>query len=126
MSSIPKKVRDIVLDRAQGRCEGCGACAELELHHRKFRSRGGEHTASNLVALCGWGNHTGCHGNAHASTTAARRGWAVNSWNDPTVIPFQSWSGWWELHDDGSRNLLNAGIAQERIATFVGPVRTGV
>ncbi|MFJ6427506.1 HNH endonuclease [Microbacterium maritypicum] len=55
VSAIPAKVRAAVHERAQGRCEGCGRIAPLELHHRKYRSRGGTHTVENLVALCGWG-----------------------------------------------------------------------
>ncbi|WP_136043328.1 HNH endonuclease [Microbacterium sp. K22] len=77
MSAIPAKVRTAVHERAKGRCEGCGRIAPLELHHRKYRSRGGKHTASNLVALCGWGNHTGCHGRAHGPNPP--QGWSLPS-----------------------------------------------
>ena len=92
MSAIPKKVRETVLARAGGRCEGCGRTAPLELHHRRFRSRGGEHTVENLVALCGWGNHTGDHGRAHKAD--APQGWAVSRWgSDPLCIPFLSYRG---------------------------------
>lgn len=100
MSAIPEKVRETVLARAGGRCEGCGKSAPLELHHRRFRSRGGEHTVENIVALCGWGNHTGCHGKAHS--TEPPQGWAVSRWGtDPLHIPFLSYHGLVFLTRDG-------------------------
>lgn len=87
MSAIPKPIRAAVLSRANEHCEGCRkGTTHLELHHRQFRSRGGKHTVVNLVALCGWGNHTGCHGLAHSSTPPD--GWAVHSWDDPATVPF--------------------------------------
>lgn len=87
MSAIPAGVRRAVLARADGRCERCGLYTDaLELHHRKFRGRGGKHTMENLAALCGWGNHTGCHGFAHSEDPAAyAEGWAVHSWGDERV-----------------------------------------
>ena len=87
VSAIPAKVRRVVLERAQGRCEGCGNPQANNLHHRQFRSRGGPHTVNNLVLLCGAGNTNGCHGKAHSAD--APTGWAVSSWESPTLIPFQ-------------------------------------
>jgi hypothetical protein len=112
MTGIPARVRKAVLERAAGRCEGCGAQVGTELHHRVYRSRGGRHEAENLVALCGWGNHTGCHGQAHNDGT--RLGWAVNSWHDPETIPFHAWDGWCllsgalriSLRDDEASELM--------------------
>lgn len=97
MTSIPARVREIVHVRSSGRCEVCGIGGPVELHHRKFRSRGGEHTAQNLVALCGWGNHTGCHGNAHSGSRAVALGWSVNSWNRPESLPVRMFDGWFLL-----------------------------
>lgn len=92
MSAIPPKVRAAVNERAGGRCEGCGKIAPLELHHRKFRSRGGKHTVDNLVALCGWGNHTGCHGLAHSADPP--EGWSIPSGiADPATTPFRRLDG---------------------------------
>jgi hypothetical protein len=99
MTAIPARVRNTIRDRSGNTCEGCGANGPLELHHRKFRSRGGKHAASNIVALCGWGNHTGCHGRAHSDDPPA--GWAVNSWGNPVVIPFLSVHGLVWLDDAG-------------------------
>lgn len=104
MTTIPKRVRDTVHDRAGGRCEGCGEFRPLELHHRRFRSRGGKHTVSNLVALCGWGNHTGCHGRAH--NPDAPEGWAISQYEKrPDIaVAFESVDGLVHLTDDGRRD----------------------
>lgn len=100
MSAIPQRVRSAVHERAQDRCEGCGRFAPLELHHRKFRSRGGKHTVENLIALCGWGNHTGCHGMAHGPNPPP--GWTLPSGKcDPRDEPFLSHLGRVYLTADG-------------------------
>lgn len=93
--SIPGPVRALVRARAGGACEWCGARGTpLELHHRQFRSRGGLHTPQNLVALCGWGNHTGCHGRAHSRAHEAEpAGFSVRSGYDPATI---------EIHHHGT------------------------
>ena len=53
-ATLPAKraMRDAVLARAKGRCEGCGIGALLEVHHRVKRSAGGQDEAQNGVALC--------------------------------------------------------------------------
>jgi 5-methylcytosine-specific restriction endonuclease McrA len=83
---IPARNRRIVQERCGGLCEGCGKQPATELHHRKYRSRGGGHEVSNLIYLCGWGNHTGCHGVAH-SAEGHELGWSVNSWGNPQLSP---------------------------------------
>ena len=77
MSAIPAANVKSVKDRSGGICEGCGTNTATEIHHRKYRSRGGGHEVSNLLHLCGWGNHTGCHGKAHGAQ--APEGWSVPS-----------------------------------------------
>lgn len=96
---IPQKVRKIVLERADGRCEKCGRIAHLELHHRKYRSRGGKHTVSNIVGLCGFGNTSGCHGWAHTSPDAHVDGFSVASWDEPETKPVAR-RGVWVLLDE--------------------------
>jgi len=59
---IPAEVRDLVRARSQGRCEvfdgaaRCGSDAH-HMHHRLPRSRGGEHTADNLLHVCSTHHH---------------------------------------------------------------------
>lgn len=64
-------VRAEVLARCGGRCERCWGRRKLDLHHRLPRSRGGEHTAANLCALC-----RVCHAQVHAGSSDAAK-WIV-------------------------------------------------
>src|SRR5690348_15468566 len=77
MSTVPTANSTMVKVRSGGSCEGCEVETATEIHHRKFRSRGGGHEVSNLLHLCGWGNTSGCHGKAHSAD--APQGWAIPS-----------------------------------------------
>lgn len=87
--AIPAEVRRQVEARSGGRCEaaplwrrdGCQLDGH-HLHHRKRRSQGGQHTASNLVHLC----HA-CHRRVHAYVEQAQAlGLLLRSWDpDPTT-----------------------------------------
>jgi 5-methylcytosine-specific restriction endonuclease McrA len=76
-----------VKERSFGLCEICGAKQATEIHHRLHRSHGGQDTVQNLLHVCGWGNHTGCHGSAHSHTDRYTNGWAVRTGNDPALRP---------------------------------------
>jgi len=89
-ADFSSKVRAQVLERAGGKCEGCGRYRDVELHHRQYKSRGGKGTVENALALCGWGNHTGCHGIAH-SADGEWRGWSIRSGFDPALWPARRW-----------------------------------
>jgi len=89
---LPAKAKAFVHARSGGICEGCEKAEATEIHHRKFKSRGGTHDVWNLLHLCGWGNHTGCHGVAH-SLEGDLRGWSVNSWADPLTTGFEAPDG---------------------------------
>jgi 5-methylcytosine-specific restriction endonuclease McrA len=41
-----------VLESDGWRCQWCGAPRNLQVHHRKYRSRLGDDTAENLITLC--------------------------------------------------------------------------
>lgn len=81
--------------RAGDRCEFCGEPfrGQMELHHRRLRSQGGQDTAENLAAI-----HPACHVRAHQYPAQSREwGWIVPSWADPAEVPVQvvrraSWS----------------------------------
>ena len=87
---LPKNVVNLVLKRANNYCEKCGKSElNLALHHRKLRSRGGGHTASNLIAVC----HP-CHNLASDSihlnpAMAEQNGWMVGSWQEPHEVPMK-------------------------------------
>jgi 5-methylcytosine-specific restriction endonuclease McrA len=53
-------LRQQVLRRDGWRCQGCGAMANLEVHHREFRSHAGDDSEVNLITLC-----TICHASVH-------------------------------------------------------------
>lgn len=77
---------DRVKERSFGMCEICGTKRATEIHHRLHRSHGGQDTVTNLIHLCGWGNHTGCHGAAHSDPKRYANGWAVRTGYDPADV----------------------------------------
>jgi len=82
-----------VKERSFGVCEVCGVKRATEIHHRLYRSHGGQDTVQNLLHVCGWGNHTGCHGAAHADSDRYKNGWAVRTGFDPNLTPVL-YRGW--------------------------------
>lgn len=88
-----KKAKQLVFDRAQGRCEICGVYPnEYSFHHRLTLGMGGSRRAdlngpANLLFLCGSGV-TGCHGwvTGHFTQSQAT-GWVVSRWADPREAP---------------------------------------
>ncbi|WP_288833730.1 HNH endonuclease [uncultured Corynebacterium sp.] len=99
---MPPEVAEIVTERAQGMCEimspdaGCNGRAE-QLHHRKLRKQGGEHTVENLVHIC---HH--CHNYLHAHPAIAyTNGWLVKSTKNPRDIPVNRRGGFIMLTPDG-------------------------
>ncbi len=74
MTSIPPKparsrmdpvsyetLRQQVLRRDGWRCQLCGVMANLEVHHRQFRSHSGDDSEENLITLC-----ISCHDEMHS------------------------------------------------------------
>jgi 5-methylcytosine-specific restriction endonuclease McrA len=57
-----------VLARDGWRCQQCGAKTHLEVHHRQFRSHGGEDDERNLITLC-----SACHRQCHGTTDSLSR-----------------------------------------------------
>ena len=53
-------LRQQVLRRDGWRCQSCGRMANLEIHHRQFRSHSGHDAEENLITLCSI-----CHASAH-------------------------------------------------------------
>jgi 5-methylcytosine-specific restriction endonuclease McrA len=76
MNSIPKPIRSRldavayeslrqqVLRRDGWRCQSCGTMANLEVHHKQFRSHSGDDSEENLITLC-----TVCHNEIHNNGT---------------------------------------------------------
>ena len=86
---IPKHIAEAVRERAEGRCEAmnfpiCNGRAE-QLHHRRLRSQGGEHTVVNLIAVC-----APCHNRFHREVAeAVSQGWIVRSVHEPAEVPMK-------------------------------------
>lgn len=102
---MPQEHVDLLEERSGGMCEsGCGRRA-TQIHHRRFTGRGGKHNLANLLALCGSGNHTGCHGVAHQGHAPA--GWAISRHErrHEDQVPFVDLGGrsWW-LDDEGGKH----------------------
>jgi len=54
-------LRQRVLRRDGWRCQLCGAMANLEVHHQRFRSHAGHDSEENLTTLC-----VSCHAEMHS------------------------------------------------------------
>jgi hypothetical protein len=101
-----KASREIVLIRAGGRCEHCGARTVLEMSHRIARGMGGTkrsgasaHSPANLAALCS-ADHR--HVEAYPFW-AYSMGLKIRRGGDPLTTPIVMWDGRWLLDDDGLR-----------------------
>jgi 5-methylcytosine-specific restriction endonuclease McrA len=55
-----EQLRQQALQRDNWRCQNCGRQQNLEVHHKKMRSQGGNDSDANLITLC----HS-CHANEH-------------------------------------------------------------
>lgn len=108
----PKSVKATIGERSQGVCEGCGERRGENIHHRKFKSRGGENTVENAILLCGFGNSSGCHGRAH-SGDGAELGWAVPRYARPELWPAHRFGVGWVIYDnDGGWQEITESTAE--------------
>lgn len=86
-------VRKVVWERCGGRDEYSGEPLDpalWECHHRKFRSRGGRHSACNAVALTPR-RHRSVHNAGQIEAQA--RGFVLASTVDPAAVPVRLWDG---------------------------------
>lgn len=69
-------------------CECCGEWCVPEMHHRRFRSRGGDWRPSNIIALCPLDHHqvTTCH-----SGWARELGLSVSQFLQPEGVAVAVW-----------------------------------
>lgn len=69
-------------------CEWCGKWCRPEMHHRRFRSRGGDWRPSNIIALCS---------ECHHQVTTCRDGWSrefglsVSQFQQPEDVSVPVW-----------------------------------
>lgn len=50
--SVPKDLREQILERDNFRCQSCGDDNHLQVHHIKHRCDGGSNSPDNLITLC--------------------------------------------------------------------------
>lgn len=55
-----ESLRQQILRRDGWHCQSCGTMANLDVHHREFRSHSGADSEENLITLC-----TSCHAKVH-------------------------------------------------------------
>lgn len=88
---VPVKLRKLILERDGYCCTRCGQILNsffYSLHHRLPRSRGGTHTAANLVTVCGSGTSPGCHSWIERNRLRAYTdGWLLYTAMDPERCP---------------------------------------
>lgn len=88
---IPLAVRRAVKERSGGCCEACLLPMSVShLHHRLLRSRGGEHTTFNLIAV-----HPLCHAWIHEyPAVATAMGLMVAGGDDPALVGIRGLISW--------------------------------
>lgn len=103
---MPQKHVDAVQERSRGMCERCLVTPATNIHHRLYLSAGGRHNIANLLHLCGAGNVSGCHGEAHTGI-GREVGTSISRHTRlaPHEIPFTDLLGReWVLDDDGGKH----------------------
>jgi hypothetical protein len=102
--------RVLVITRANGMCEVCGEAPASNIHHRRPRGMGGTrraiHSPAWLLAVCGQGNASGCHGRIESDRYAAQvAGWLLGPLEEPSTCPVRLAIGWVVLDDEGGYSL---------------------
>lgn len=88
MSNTPRWLREAAWNRADATCEamipnaGCQWFG-TDVHHRKMRSAGGEHTLENALWAC-----RACHTFIHSNPAFGyKSGLLIHAWQDVTWPP---------------------------------------
>jgi hypothetical protein len=107
--------------RSKGICEADGTAEAVAMHHRKYRSRGGEDTVSNLLHLC-LEHHLQAH-----TAIGEQAGWSIRSGHKPERVPyFRKFDGtWWLLSEGGEPEAVHPTTAMEYMQ-LIGAIKTGL
>ena len=116
-SDIPARVRRAVIARDAWRCVNprCSSTLWFDLHHLRFRSRGGEHEAGNLVTLCSNCHHALHDGYLGVSRTA-EDGVIEFAYRDGGVVRVRLGEG--PLETRGPRGPLAVPPSPRRLLAF--------
>lgn len=98
--------------RSGGICELCHAQPATDKHHRRFRSREGDHSIENLLHVCGPGNAFGCHADCHGFKPPAGTVISRYEVRPASEIYFEDKRGVrWVLNTDGTKEQVGIVIA---------------
>lgn len=99
-----EKTREIIYQRAQGRCERCGMSGSVwHFHHRRPRGMGGTSRTDSGGAANALLLHPKCHEWVERNRSAAYDlGYLVDQQSDPREVPVKIWFMWLILNEDGS------------------------
>lgn len=112
-SVVPKKLRDMIIARAEASCDRCAKYLpgqQYSLQHRRARGAGGRsgaHTPANLIVLCGTANSPGsCHNfvenTGEGRTEAYALGFAIRGEaQKPEGVPIFRHLATWVIPGDG-------------------------
>lgn len=102
------RVRQVVWQRSGGRCEKTGAALDpraWDCHHRLLRSRGGQDTPANAVALHPDAHTAGPDAVHRRVAAATAAGWIVRTGTDPAAVPITMHDGRTVYLDDAGHYL---------------------
>lgn len=107
-SAFSAEVKELILKRAEWRCDRCGLRADSgHFHHRTPRRAGGSDLPHLGLPSNGLLLHPRCHDFVESHRkVAAQLGFLVGYGNRPTAVPVYLWRGWAWLNDDGTADLL--------------------
>ena len=97
----------LIPERSKGKCEGCLMQPAQQIHHRRFRSRGGLDNPDNLVHLC-----MECHSLAHSIGGEPLEGWAISRFEKrpESAVMFTDKMGTiWRFDTEGEKHVAPGG-----------------
>jgi hypothetical protein len=103
--AFPEEVRDLLMQRADGRCERCGTpMSSFQIHHRRPRGMGGSRLPDTGGASNGLVLHPHCHLwiETHRKA-AASLGFLVGQGRQTESAEVRMSDGWFLLTADGQR-----------------------
>lgn len=106
--AFDEQTREIIFERADGRCERCGSSGSVwQIHHRRPRGMGGTSRTDSGGAANALFLHPQCHEWVERNRSDAYDlGYLVGQQDDPCESPVRMWDGWKKLNPDGSVSLV--------------------
>jgi len=111
-----EKTRQVIRERAKGRCELCGTPVgmDAQIHHRKPRGMGGTKDSASRLACNGLFVHFRCHEKIERNREVAlANGWLVRQSGDSQDQPVRLHYGWVLLNADGSVEFLASALDEK-------------